>query len=143
MSEPLYSWDRRTIEELKSNPDIEAVKTFRVNREAYPYRMVLMKEKESAYEKEFSRFVELLKRCNFRKHLIKNPFYQNVLTDEYWIRQEELRKDLRKRWFDITQHIIYNKTATVNPNLPKGSVYSSGDWGKRIVKLEKHFRFIK
>jgi len=141
--EPPFHYDRKTLEEAKLNHDFETVRTFRVNHGQNPHRIVVVKEKEIAYEKEFNRFVNFLKKCNLRKHRVKNPYYKSVWSDKYWVSQEELRERLRKRWFDITQHIIYNSTGIVNINLPQGSVYSGGEWGKRITRLERHFGFLR
>lgn len=141
--EPPFHYDRRTLEEAKLNQDFEAVKTFGVNHSSNPYRIIVVKEKEIAYKKEFERFVNFLKKCNLRKHQVKNPYYKSAWVDEYWLSQKELRERLRKRWFDITQHIIYNSTGIVNPNLPQGSVYNNGEWEKRMVRLERSFKFLR
>ncbi|MBA7655859.1 hypothetical protein ES703_63769 [subsurface metagenome] len=141
--EPPFYQDRRTLEDAKLNPDFEAVKTFKVNAGDNPYRVIVVKEKEIAYKRELDQFITFLKKCNLRKHRVKNPYYESIWNDKYWLSQEELRERLRKRWFDITQHIIYNSTGTVNPNLPEGSVYNSGEWGKRIVNLERAFNFLR
>ena len=137
--EPLAPWNRRELEELKQNPDIESVRTFRHNG----VRVIVIKETETAYRKEFEQFIEILKKCNLRKKLVKNPFYSNVWTDSYWVKQDELRELLKEKWFDIVQHIIYNKSAVINPNLPNGSVYSNGGWGKKISHLDKKYPFLR
>ena len=129
--DPLYSWDRRSIEVLKARLDIDDVKTF---SDGY-HRFVLIKENPIAYENEFNHFVEELKKLNFRRKYVHCAYG--------FISQKELREQLNKRWFDITQHIIYNKTGTINPNLPDGSVYTRGEWGKRITQLQKHYKFLR
>jgi len=139
-NDPPYPWEKRDIEALKRNPDIEAVRTFAANN----HRIVLIKERESAYEKRVDDFVALLKRCNLSRKFVKNPLHTgNWWEHDYWITQDELRDRLRKRWFDIVQHILYNSTGIINPNLPEGSVYTTGYWGKRITRLERHFEFLK
>lgn len=141
--EPAFHYDKRTLEDTKLNADFEAVKTFKINAGDNSYRVIVVKEKEIAYEREFDRFITFLKKCNLRKRRVKNPYYKSVWSDKYWLSQEELRGRLKKRWFDITQHIIYNSSGIANPNLPQGSIYNSGEWGKRIVNLEGHFKFLK
>ena len=137
---PLNRWDIETIESLKRNDTITDVKTFKVNRQ----RFVLIKENEKAYEKEYTQFIELLKRCNWRRKLVKSPFCQgNSWEPGHWLTQSELKTELHKHWFNIVQHIIYNNTGIVNRNLPEGSVYNSGEWGKRMGRLRKHFRFLR
>jgi hypothetical protein len=138
--EPLASWNHRELEKLKQNPDIKGIRTFRYNE----VKVVVIKETETVYQKEFDKFIELLKKCNLRKKLVKNPFYSKMFgRDSYWIKQNKLQQLLKKKWFDITQHIIYNSSAVVNPNLSKGSTYSNGDWGKKIKEVEKKYRFLK
>ena len=141
--EPAFYSDKRTLEDVKLNSDFEAVKTFKVNAGDNPYRVIVVKEKEIAYKKELDRFIMLLKKCNLRKHIVRNPDYRSTWIDKYWISQEELRESLRKKWFDIAQHIIYNSSGIINPNLPKGSTYNRGEWGKKLVNLERHFKFLK
>lgn len=135
--------DRLTLQRYKEDPGIEDVKTF---ASGYDHaRIVVIKERPSVYERELEAFVELLKRCNLRKHIVRNPFCNDHLLsrDSYWIKQAELREMLHKRWFNICQHIIFNNTGIVNPNLPEGSVYTKGTWGKRLHQVDKHFRFLR
>lgn len=126
---------KETLEHLKRRPDIEKVKTFT----AKGYRIVLIKERLEVYEREFNNFVKLLQSCNFRKRIVKNPFNRGF-GDSYWLNQVELRKRLNKRWFEITQHIVFNSSSVINPNLPDGSVYKQGTWGQRIVSIDKHYK---
>lgn len=147
-NDPLHSWERQSIELLRHDPGIDDVKTFLC---AESHRIVVIKENELAYERKFGWFVDFLKKCNLKDKWIKNPFYEPL----YWlstdgnpkyaprITQAQLRQFLKEKWFDLTQYIIYNKTGVINPNLPKGSVYNSGEWGKRITGLEKHFKFLR
>lgn len=130
--EPLYTWDKQSIEHLKSNPKLDGVKTFSDGS----HRFVFIKEKPIVYEEELQNFIELLKRCNLRRKYVKNSLYGSIT-------QRELREHLNKSWFDIVQHIVYNKTGVINPNLPKGSVYNNGEFGKHITQLEKRFRFLR
>ena len=133
--------DRLTLKRYKEDPGIEDVKTFASGDDCT--RIVVIKERSSVYQKELEGFVELLKRCNLRKHIVRNPDYSHPLLDSYWLKQTELRDLLRKRYFNICQHIIYNSTGIVNPNLPEGSVYTSGTWGKRLREIDRHFRFLR
>jgi len=142
-NEPLFSHERQSLEDLKNWKLIDDVKTFARKGIYRTQRVVLIKENPLAYENEFTNFVKLLKSCNFRKRFSRNPLRSGIWSSDYWVSQKELRKELRQRWFDITQHIIYNKTGIINSNLPKGSVYNNGEWGKRIVNLQRHFRFLK
>ena len=140
INEPPFPHERHTLEDLKRSPDIDQVRTFAFDHR----RVIVIKETVHAYCHEFACFLDLLKKCNLRKKQVRNPFYRGVFyQDSFWISQAELRQALKKRWFDVTQHLIYNKTATVNPNLPKGSVYLQGEWGQRIHNLEKHFKFLR
>jgi hypothetical protein len=126
---------RETLEILKRKAYIEKVKTFMIRG----IRYVLIKEKPEAYEQEFKNFIKLLQGCNFRKRIVKNPFNRGF-GDAYWLKQNELRMKLRKLWFDITQHIVFNSNGVINPNLPDGSVYKKGSWGQRIVNINKHYK---
>jgi len=151
-NEPLQSWDRQAIELLKRDKGISDVKTFVVNRDGYATRIVVIKENELAYQHRLDNFIELyLKKCNLKDKFIRNPWYDSL----HWlasdgnsdyapkITQQDLRKHLRAKWFDIVQHILYNKTGIVNPNLPQGSVYTVGEWGHKIITIERRFKFLR
>lgn len=122
--ERMYSWDRRDLERVKRNPGYADVKTF----VSQGRRIVVAKEKPEVYQLEITNFICEMKSYDFRK-------VEGRLA---------LRETLRKKFFDLTQHVLYNSTGTVmNPNLPDGSVYVKGHYGKQLHRLSTHYKWLR
>jgi len=118
-----YPWEKRDLQLIKANPNFEDVKTFRI----YDFRIIVAKEKPEVYQRELDNFKHMIESYDFRK-------VQN---------REELKKQLHKEFFDLTQHILFNKTQVINPNLPQGSVYNSGVYGKQLVALQRRYKWLR
>lgn len=124
MHEPMYSWDRRHLEHIKMDhryQEVISVKAFG------DLRVILAREAEWVYQAELDNFSRELTSYNFRKKKGR----------------EELKKTLRDKWFNIVQHILYNGTGVINPNLPDGSVYCKGKYGLQIAAIQKRYPFLK
>ena len=119
----MYIWEKRGLEVLKHDPDFEDVKTFVVNSR----RIVIAKEKPQVYQNEIASFTREIGRYDFRK--VRNKV--------------EVKEDLRKKYFNLTQHIIYNCTGVVNPNLPEGSVYNKGTYGRQLHWLAMQYKWLR
>lgn len=121
--ESMYSWDKQSLESIKRDPKYADVKTFLVQGR----RIVVAKEKPEAYQAEIDWFLKLIKGIDLRK--VKD--------------KAKVKEELRRRFFDLNQHVIYNKTGVVNPNLPEGSVYLKGSYGKQLHKIEMQHKWLR
>jgi len=66
--DPPKPWERKDIQDLKFRKSIDDVRTFAYDGR----RIVIVKENELAYIEEFEGFVNLLKKSNLRRKLVKN-----------------------------------------------------------------------
>jgi len=119
----MYIWERRGLDTIKHDPDYEDVKTFVVNSR----RIVVAKEKPEVYQYEIAGFAREIGSYDFRK--VRNKV--------------KVKEELRKKYFDLTQHVIYNKTGVINPNLPEGSLYSNGIYGSQLHKLSQRYKWLR
>lgn len=121
--ESMYSWDKRNFEIIKKNPNYADVKTFM----SQGRKIVIVKEKPEAYQAAIANFARIIEGIDLRK--VKD--------------KERIKKELRQTFFDLQQHVVYNKTGVVNPNLPEGSVYNSGTYGKQLHKLAMQHKWLR
>jgi hypothetical protein len=123
MNAEMYSWDRRELELIKRHPNYTDVKTFAVDGR----KIVVVKEKPEVYQQEIANFTHEMSSYDFRK--VRN--------------KREVKEQLRKKYFDLTQHVIFNSTGVINPNLPDGSVYNSGTYGKQLHQISMQYKWLR
>ena len=119
----MYSWEKKSLETIKRDPDFEDVKTFT----SIGRRIVVVKEKPQVYQNEIAAFTREIGNYDFRR--VKD--------------KAKAKAELRKRFFNLSQHIIYNSSGVVNPNLPEGSVYTTGTYGRQLHRIEMQYKWLR
>jgi hypothetical protein len=119
----MRSWDKRSLDLIKRAPDYEDVKTFSVDSR----KVVVVKEKPEVYQREIDNFANEIRGYDFRK--VRN--------------RERVKEQLHKKYFDLTQHILFNSTGVINPNLPEGSVYNRGIYGSQLHRLSMRYKWLR